>query len=401
MNKGREVARGKTKILFESPNQPNVLVLTQTDAITAQDGLRRHEIPGKGRLAARTNAHVFRLLNLCGVPTHFVSGGEDDDDNETLVRRCTMLPLEVVVRGVAAGSLLKRNPGLQKGSIIFPRLVEFFLKDDANHDPLISPEEVVRRGIATPTEIGAMTELARMAYDILAHAWRRRDTILVDLKIEFGRLVEKENEGALVLADVVDNDSWRIWPQGREDLMLDKQVYRNLTEVSAADLERIRSNYEQVADLTGTFPQMRSGMIALIADGPENVAQLDPIAHAFSQFGLPTIRRVASARLMPGYAMQLVQQLDVTFPRLVYVPVAGRDLGLAAMIEASTSSPVVSWSGGSPDATALASAKAFALDDTVMFGRVLLVQANARSGVLHADSQLAAPENAPQPIPVG
>ena len=105
MNKGLEITRGKTKALFESPEQPDVAVMKSSDNITAGDGARKNVIEGKGRLAAQTTARVFRLLNLCGFPTHYLSGGEDDDDNEILVRRCQMIPLEVVVRGVAAGSL--------------------------------------------------------------------------------------------------------------------------------------------------------------------------------------------------------------------------------------------------------------------------------------------------------
>ena len=101
MRKGHEIARGKTKILFEHEGQPDVLVVKQMDGITAGDGARRDEIPGKGRIAAQTTARVFRLLNLCGLPTHYLNGGEDDDDNEMLVRRAQMIPLEVVVRGVA------------------------------------------------------------------------------------------------------------------------------------------------------------------------------------------------------------------------------------------------------------------------------------------------------------
>ena len=127
MNKGLEVARGKTKILYEKPGQPDVLIVQATDNITAGDGARRDEIVGKGRIAAKTTARVFRLLNLTGLPTHYLSGGEDDDDNEMLVRRCTMIPLEVVVRGVAAGSLVKRKPGIARGSVLVPRMVEFFL----------------------------------------------------------------------------------------------------------------------------------------------------------------------------------------------------------------------------------------------------------------------------------
>ena len=87
MKKGHEIARGKTKILYELEGQPDVLVVQQQDGITAGDGERRDEMEGKGRIAAKTTARVFRLLNLCGLPTHYLSGGEDDDDNEMLVRR--------------------------------------------------------------------------------------------------------------------------------------------------------------------------------------------------------------------------------------------------------------------------------------------------------------------------
>ncbi|MEA2666234.1 MAG: phosphoribosylaminoimidazole-succinocarboxamide synthase, partial [Candidatus Eremiobacteraeota bacterium] len=271
MRKGHEIARGKTKALYELEGQPDVLVVQQLDNISARDGERRDVIEGKGRIAAQTTARVFRLLNLCGLPTHYLNGGEDDDDNEMLVRRAQMVPIEVVVRGVAAGSLVKRRPGIARGSLLVPRMIEFFLKDDANHDPQIEPDAIVAAGIANAQEIATMSELARIAYEILAHAWRRRDALLVDLKLEFGRLASGEGKGELVIADVIDNDSWRVWPQGREDLMLDKQLYRNLETVTPGDLERVRANYETVADVVGTFPQMLPGMVALLADGVENV----------------------------------------------------------------------------------------------------------------------------------
>jgi phosphoribosylaminoimidazole-succinocarboxamide synthase len=388
VNKGLEVTRGKTKILYEKPGQPDVLVVQALDAITAGDGARRNEIPGKGRIAAKTTARVFRLLNLCGLPTHYRAGGEDDDDNEMLVSRCTMIPLEVVVRGVAAGSLVRRRPEIARGSILVPRIVEFFLKDDANHDPLIEPDEIVRGGIASPQEIGLMSEIARITFEILTHAWRRRETLLVDLKVEFGRLVSGEGRGNLVLADVIDNDSWRIWPQGREDLMLDKQLYRNLAEVTPADLERIRQNYEQVAELVNTFLSVRQGMVALFADGAQSVAMLDPLLRELGAFPVQTMRRVVSSHVFPNYVMQLLQQLDATFPRLTYVASGPQ---LAAMISASTTAPVFDATELEADELALALAKTFALDDTIMFGRVMLAQAAARSAILQADAQLNAP----------
>jgi phosphoribosylaminoimidazole-succinocarboxamide synthase len=387
MNKGLEIARGKTKVLYESPGNSDQLVVAQLDNISAGDGARRDVIAGKGRLAAQTTARVFRLLNLCGLPTHYLNGGEDDDLNEMLVRRCTMIPLEVVVRGVAAGSFVRRNPGVQRGMLLVPRVIEFFVKDDANHDPQIAPEEIIARGIATPAEVGAMSELARLTFDILTHAWRKRDVLLVDLKVEFGRLTSGPEKGQLVLADVIDNDSWRIWPQGREDRMLDKQLYRNLPEVDEAALARVKAAYEEVAELVGTFPVMRPGMAAIFADAPERREQVDEAARALQQLGLPTIRHVASPTRTPGYVLQLVQQLEATFARLFLIGVG--DQTLLQMLDAASSAPVLAWRG---DAAGLAMecAKLLALDDTVLYGRTLLMQANARSTILHADAALQA-----------
>lgn len=386
MNKGIEIARGKTKVLHEYPGQPDQLVVAQTDSISAGDGARRNEIAGKGRLAAQTTARVFRLLNLCGLPTHYLNGGEDDDNNEMLVRRCNMIPLEVVVRGVAAGSFVKRNPGVQRGALLVPRVIEFFFKSDAEHDPMISADEIVSRNIANPQEIGAMTELARLTFEILSHAWRKRDVLLVDLKLEFGRLTGGENKGQLVIADVVDNDSWRIWPQGREDLMLDKQIYRNLPEVTDEALDRVKDSYEQVADLVGTFPVMRPGMAAVIADHPDRLNHLNAVVQTLGQLGLPTIRHVASPSQTPGYVLQLVQQLEATFARLFFVAV-GEDDSLRAMLESASSSPVFDGSAD-PQAVAMQCAKLLGLEDTVLYGRTLLMQANARSSILHADAMV-------------
>jgi phosphoribosylaminoimidazole-succinocarboxamide synthase len=397
MRKGHEIARGKTKVLYELEGQPDVLVVQQLDNISARDGERCDVIEGKGRIAARTTARVFRLLNLCGLPTHYLNGGEDDDDNEMLVRRAQMVPIEVVVRGVAAGSLVRRRPGIARGSLLVPRMIEFFIKDDANHDPQIEPDAIVAAGIANAQEIATMTELARIAYEILAHAWRRRDALLVDLKLEFGRLASGEGKGELVIADVIDNDSWRVWPQGREDLMLDKQLYRNLETVTPDDLERVRANYETVADVVGTFPQMLPGMVALLADGVENVAAADVVGRALGAFGLPVLRHVVSVARTPGYVLQLVAQLEATFARLVLVPIGTASSALSGMVDNATANPVVAVDAADPRADEVATrcAKAFALEDTVVFGRVLLMQANGRSAVLRADAQL----NAPQPPP--
>ncbi|MGA8575902.1 MAG: phosphoribosylaminoimidazolesuccinocarboxamide synthase [Candidatus Cybelea sp.] len=386
MNKGIEITRGKTKVLYENPGQPHQLVVAQMDGISAGDGARRNEIAGKGRLAAQTTARVFRLLNLCGLPTHYLNGGEDDDENEMVVRRCNMIPLEVVTRGVAAGSFVKRNPSLQRGALLVPRVIEFFFKDDAAHDPLITPDQIVARNIAAPQEIGVMTELARLTFDILSHAWRKRDVLLVDLKIEFGRLAGGENQGQLVIADVIDNDSWRIWPQGREELMLDKQIYRNLESVDDAALENVKRAYERVADFVGTFPVMRPGMAAVIADSPSQVERANEVVKMLGQLGLPTVRHVASPSSTPGYVLQLAQQLEASFARLILIAVGENDL-LRSMLDETSSAPVLDGTLGPPQ-LAMQCAKLLGLEDAVLYGRTLLMQANARSNVLHADASL-------------
>jgi phosphoribosylaminoimidazole-succinocarboxamide synthase len=400
MRKGHEIARGKTKILYELDGQPDVVVVQQQDGITARDGERRDVIEGKGRLAAQTTARVFRLLNRCGLPTHYLNGGEDDDDNEMLVRRAQMIPLEVVVRGVAAGSLVKRRPTIQRGALLVPRLIEFFLKDDANHDPQIDTDAIVAHGIATVPEVATMQELARITYEILAHAWRRHDALLVDLKIEFGRVASGEGKGQLIIADVIDNDSWRVWPQGREDLMLDKQLYRNLEVVTPDDLERVRTNYEQVAELVGSFSLMRPGMVALLADGPEHAGVMEDVSRALGAYGLPTARHIVSVARTPGFVLQLVAQLEATFARMVVVAVGPETTALPEVLDNATVSPVLFVDVASPraDEIALRCAKAFALDDSVVFGRTLLLLANARNAVLAADAELNAP---PPPLPPG
>ena len=385
MNKGIEIARGKTKVLYEVPSSPDQLVVAQGDAITAGDGARRDEIPGKGRLAAQTTSRVFRLLNLCGLPTHFLNGGEDDDDNEMLVRRCSMIPLEVVVRGVAAGSFVRRHTGLQRGAILVPRVTEFFLKDDANHDPLISPEEIAARGIASPNEIGAMSEMARLTFEILAHAWRHRDVLLVDMKVEFGRLIGGENQGQLVIADVIDNDSWRIWRHGHEDQMLDKQIYRNLDPVDAAGLARVKAAYEQVADYVGNFPAMRPGVAAIFVDDARMVDRANEVATALHTFGIPTARHLASVTVTPGYVLQIVSQIEAGFARPIFVAIG--DHTLRATLDGSASSPVIDGND-EPHRIALACAKLLAIDDSAMFGRVMLAQSNARSEMLRVDALL-------------
>ncbi len=191
--------------------------------------------------------HCFRLLEARGIPTHY---HRQMGEAASLVRRCRMIPVEIVVRRVATGSYVKRN-AVAEGTRFEPPVLEFFLKDDARHDPLMQEAELHASGVATPEETAEMRALGEATFLALEAAWARQDVMLVDLKIECGQ--ESGPEGRLVVADIVDNDSWRIWPHGDRTQMLDKQVYRNFTEVSDDGLGRVARLYAQVAEMTHAF----------------------------------------------------------------------------------------------------------------------------------------------------
>jgi len=241
---GPLLAEGKTKLIYAHPQDATLAYMVNKDQITAGDGVRRNELAGKSRWSTITAANVYRLLNGQGIATHLV---EQIDDVTLLVRRCTMLPVEQVQRRIATGSYLKRHPEVSEGTRFEPVLVETFLKDDARHDPQIWNEDIIGMGLATNAEIAWMAEEGRRVFETLERAWASVDVTLVDLKIEFGR----DAGGKLLVADVIDNDSWRLWPGGDKTRMLDKQVYRNLQTVTEQDMQEIADRYALVADLTG------------------------------------------------------------------------------------------------------------------------------------------------------
>jgi phosphoribosylaminoimidazole-succinocarboxamide synthase len=236
-------AEGKTKQIYAHPDDPHLVYIASKDQITAGDGARRNEITGKSRLSTITTANVFRLLNQAGIATHFV---KMINDTTLLVQRCTMLPIEHVQRRIATGSYLKRHPEVSEGTRFDPVLIETFLKDDARHDPQIWPQEIIQLGIASQQELAWMASEGQRVFAVLEQAWAKLEITLVDLKIEFGR----NAQGQLLVADVIDNDSWRLWPGGEKTRMLDKQVYRNLQSVTSVDLQDIADRYALVAELT-------------------------------------------------------------------------------------------------------------------------------------------------------
>lgn len=244
MQRGLLIAEGKTKQIYAHLSNADLALIVSKDDITAGDGVRRNVIAGKGMISGRTTANNFALLTRAQIANHFVASGEGDDT--MVVRRCTMIPLEVVTRRIATGSYLKRHPHIPEGHLFDPLISEFFYKDDANHDPLMSVEELISANISDKETLAIMEQIAKNVFGVLEQSWQAHDVTLVDLKIEFGRT----STGELVVADVIDNDSWRLWQGGTSSNMLDKQIYRNMREVTPEGLERLRQSYLTVMRLT-------------------------------------------------------------------------------------------------------------------------------------------------------
>jgi len=238
------LAEGKTKQIWQ--DGPTTFI-TQKDDITAGDGTRRHTIPGKAEVAAQTTANIFRFLNSRNILTHFL---DMTGPNEMIVKPCTMIPLECVSRRIATGSYLKRHPDTPEGHRFPDPVQEFFLKDDAQHDPLITEHDIIHQGILSGFDLAVIKVVTAQVFLALEEAWEKQNVTLVDLKIEFGY----EMDGAqITVADVIDNDSWRIWPEGDKTKMLDKQIYRNLQNVTPEALNNLLENYKQVEALTRKF----------------------------------------------------------------------------------------------------------------------------------------------------
>lgn len=215
MKKLKPLYEGKAKILWETDDPRHMIQEFKNDA-TAFDGTKHEKIEGKGVLNNTISSHLFGLLRDKGVRTHFV---DKLSDNEMIVARLEMLPVEVVVRNVAAGSMVKRL-GIEAGRTFEPPVVEFYLKDDALHDPILSEEHVRALGLATEEQIAELKRRALEVNTIMGEFLRQRNIVLVDFKLEFGL-----KDGELVLGDEISPDTCRFHDASTGEIM-DKDRFR-------------------------------------------------------------------------------------------------------------------------------------------------------------------------------
>lgn len=258
------IAEGKTKevLVFPGGIAPNIVKIRSKPDITAGNGAKKDIIPGKGKLANNTTCNVFELLGKEGIVTHFISRTKEED--AFWAHECEMIPIEFVARRIATGSYTQRNPNVKEGTVFtdFP-VVEFFLKDDERHDPIIvisedgtwdlheakkpiGPESFIEETVPLLDKKDAVSleGETRFVFEILEESFKQLGITLWDFKIEFGR--RKDNH-KLVIADVIDSDSWRIRTGKGEQL--DKQIYRD-----GAGLEEVKNVFQVVSELTDLLP---------------------------------------------------------------------------------------------------------------------------------------------------
>jgi phosphoribosylaminoimidazole carboxylase/phosphoribosylaminoimidazole-succinocarboxamide synthase len=370
---GALVAEGKTKKIHSVTGSLDLVTLISKDDITAGDGAKHDVIPDKARLANQTTCNVFRLLKACGLPVAF---DEQDSATSFVAPKCVMLPYEVVVRREAHGSYLKRNPHFAKGQL-FPRLiVELFLKTKGKNwkgkslacdDPLLLyAKEVSQIRLFNPAKpmqgqepflilsesevfsdaeewkiLPEMRRIARYAFLVLEKAWQLEGGALVDLKVELGL----DSKGRLLLADVIDNDSWRVIANGS---YIDKQVYRD-----GGALDDVAAKYRLVAEATNRFRLPRQRII--LWRGSE-LDKTDAFSQALGSEGLGSealgsaafgdltdIMTVVtcSVHKEPAAAISILHRMAQEVPDSVVIAYIGRSNGAGPTLSAMSAIPVI------------------------------------------------------------
>ncbi|MCO4096720.1 phosphoribosylaminoimidazolesuccinocarboxamide synthase [Macrococcoides canis] len=213
------VYEGKAKRVF-STDEDHVFRIEYKDEVTAGNGAKKDKMAGKGRLNNLITSYFFERLAKEGLESHFI---KKLSDTEQLVKEVTIIPLEVVVRNYAAGSIVKRL-GFDKGQAFASPLVEFYYKEDALNDPIITDDHVKLLGIADDNDISELKRQALVVNDMLVKIMDEMNLQLIDFKIEFG----KDQDGNILLADEISPDTCRIWDKDTKE-NFDKDVYREDT----------------------------------------------------------------------------------------------------------------------------------------------------------------------------
>jgi phosphoribosylaminoimidazole-succinocarboxamide synthase len=243
MNKGKKLYEGKAKIIYET-NENGLVIQHFKDDATAFNALKKANIEGKGVLNNRISEHLLSSLAQCGIQTHLI---KRLNMREQLIKEVKIVPIEFVIRNIAAGSLTKRL-GISEGAVLERPLLEYYLKNDELSDPLISKEHIYSFEWATEKEIKIIDKMSLRINDILQGIFRGVGIKLVDFKLEFGRTWNKDKEiNEIILADEISPDTCRLWDV-KTDKKLDKDRFRK-------NLGNLIEAYSDVARRLGIMPE--------------------------------------------------------------------------------------------------------------------------------------------------
>ena len=229
MTKKEQLYEGKAKKVFAT-DDPELLIVSYKDDATAFNGLKKGTISGKGVINNRMSNLMMQQLEKKGVPTHFV---EELNDRETLVKKVSIVPLEVIIRNIAAGSFSKRY-GVEEGFLFDEPTIEFSYKNDELGDPLLNEYHALAMKLATKEEIETIKKYAFCVNDFLIDFWKKCGVTLVDFKLEFGKL----SDGSIVLADEISPDTCRLWDIKTGE-KLDKDRFRR-------DMGGVEEAYQEI-----------------------------------------------------------------------------------------------------------------------------------------------------------
>lgn len=344
---GKLIIEGKTKQILELPKQPGACLVQSKDRITAGDGDRAHNLTGKAAISTATTCKVFELLNTVGLKTHFIKRASE---TAFVAKKCDMIPIEWVTRRVATGSFLKRNIGVKEGYRFSPPKLETFFKDDANHDPQWSEEVLIANELKVggitigKDEVDFMNRTTVAVFEVLERAWASIDCALIDMKIEFG-----VSDGEIMVGDVIDSDSWRLWPSGDKRLMKDKQVYRDLQVVTQEALDEVKANFKWIAERLDLLLPPPKALVVVLMGSPTDEEHCKKIIKTCRDMGVPCQMRVTSAHKGPSETLNIIAQYEGTGIPTIFVAVAGRSNGLGPVTSGNTAFPVINCPPIKPD----------------------------------------------------
>ena len=231
MTKGKLLYEGKAKKIFETDN-PEILLVSYKDDATAFNGVKRGTIEGKGLINNKVTNYMMRLLEKSQIPTHYI---EEISDRETLVKKVSIIPLEVIIRNVSAGSFAK-NYGVEEGIIFNEPTIEFSYKNDKLGDPLINSYHAIALKLATKEEIETIKKYAFKINEEMKKFFISINVKLIDFKLEFGKL----EDGTIVLADEISPDTCRFWDASTNEKLDKDRFRRDLGNVEGAYKEMMK-----------------------------------------------------------------------------------------------------------------------------------------------------------------